>query len=155
MPGNDNQKTETRLVLHSQLAELSRVWPWVDALAAEYAIQEETRFAINLCLEEALSNIIRHGYRGQPNQAITVDFISAETGLTFTIEDNAPHFMLPEPTEQLDSQQPAMPNSIQEFKPWGHGIHLMRRFAGSLAWEPLPNGNRLTIRFIITQLFEK
>ena len=149
MPEKDAHKAEARLALRSQLAELSRVWPWVDALAAEYNLPGETRFAINLCLEEALSNIIRHGYRGHPDHLITIDFASSGTSLTFTIEDRAPHFM---PAESKDAQPAA---SIEEYRPGGLGLQLMRRYAGSLAWEPLPRGNRLTIGFTVGQAPKK
>jgi len=63
-----------RLTLKSQLEDLASVWPWVEALAHRYTISAESLFAIQLCLEEALSNIVRHGYSGQANQPITVEF---------------------------------------------------------------------------------
>jgi serine/threonine-protein kinase RsbW len=131
--------------MKSQLAELARVWPWVDALAAQYNLPEETHFAINLCLEEALANIIRHGYRGQPDHSITIDFTSTGTSVTFVIEDQAPHYA---PAETAESRPLA---SIEEFRPGGLGLYLMRRFAGTLRWEPLPRGNRLTIGFTFAQ----
>jgi anti-sigma regulatory factor (Ser/Thr protein kinase) len=149
MPGKNVHKAEARLTLKSQLAELSRVWPWVDSLAAKYDLSGETHYAINLCLEEALSNIIRHGYRGQPDHAITIDFTSTGTSLTFTIEDQAPHFVPAEPTEA----RPA--TSIEEYLPGGLGVRLMRRFAGTLHWKPLPRGNRLTIGFAAAHPPEK
>jgi anti-sigma regulatory factor (Ser/Thr protein kinase) len=145
MSGKNTHKAATRLTLKSQLAELSRVWPWVDALAAEYDLPEETHFAIDLCLEEALSNIIRHGYRGQPDHDLAIDFTSLGTSVTFVIEDQALHYAPGEPTEA----QPA--NSIEEYRPGGLGVQLMRRFAGTLHWEPLPHGNRLTIGFTTAQ----
>ncbi len=67
----------------------SKRWP------PQYSIPAETQFAIQLCLEEALSNIIRHGYRDQPNQPITVDCATTRRlpqELVFTIEDQAPPF---------------------------------------------------------------
>lgn len=122
---------------------------WVDALAADYAIPKETHFAIDLCLEEALSNIMRHGYSGQPDHPITIDFTSTGTSLTFVIEDLAPHFA---PAEPADSRPAA---SIEEYRSGGLGLQLMRRFAGTLRWEPLPHGNRLTIGFKVAPLPEK
>ena len=73
MPEMPANKTESRLTLRSRLQDLALVWPWVQALALDYAIQPDSQFAINLCLEEALSNVIRHGYAGQADQAITVE----------------------------------------------------------------------------------
>jgi anti-sigma regulatory factor (Ser/Thr protein kinase) len=149
MPGKCVHKAEARLTLKSQPEELSRVRTWVDTLVADYAIPEETHFAINLCLEEALSNIMRHGYCGQPDHPITIDFTSTGTSLTFVIEDQAPHFIPAEPTKA----RPVA--SIEEFRPGGLGLQLMRRFAGTLRWEPLPHGNRLAIGFKVAPPPEK
>lgn len=141
-------KVEARLTLASRLADLSRVWPWVDGLAVEHAIPADTLFAIHLCLEEALSNIIRHGYRGEPNHAIELSFTpNGRHGLTFTIEDNAPHFAQNQLVETRHAAKPANPTNPSDVPPGGHGLTLMRKFAGFLTWEPLPNGNRLIIAF--------
>lgn len=147
MPENDAHKAATRLTLRSQLADLALVWPWVDSLAVEHAIPADTHYAINLCLEEALSNIIRHGYAGQPNHAITIDFTPTEENwLTFAVEDSAPHFT---PAEPEDCEAAVRAASIEDVKPGGQGVPLMRRFAGTLRWEQLPKGNRLTMGFMV------
>ena len=143
---------EARLTLKSQLEDLTLVWPWVEAIAARYSVTADTQFAIQLCLEEALSNIIRHGYQSQPNQAISVEYAPAcvendnAEELVFTVEDHAPPFDPLAPS--ADAPAPA-PVSIQEFPPGGQGIRLMRKFAGRLAWQQLPNGNRLTLAFTL------
>jgi len=108
------QKAEAHLSLKSRLAELTQVRPWVDRLAAEHSIPEATVFAINLCLEEALSNVIRHGYKCETHHSLTVHFSATANGdLIFTIEDNAPVFNACEFTE---SPAPASPD---EIKPGG------------------------------------
>jgi anti-sigma regulatory factor (Ser/Thr protein kinase) len=142
MPDGLTPKAEARLSLNSRLAKLALVRPWVDVLAAEHHIPEEKVFAINLCLEEALSNVIRHGYLGERDHRLTIDFsVDADGELVFTIEDDAPRFNSSEFKER-----PAAA-SADEIKPGGQGIRLMRKFANSLAWEPLPHGNRLTLGF--------
>ncbi len=145
---------EPRLTLKGQLEDLALVLPWVEAIAAHYSLPADTEFAIQLCLEEALSNIIRHGYRGQANQSITITCTveCASSGaenedageLVFTIEDHAPLF---DPLAAF-SDAP-VPASFEEFPPGGQGIRLMRKFASHLAWQQLPNGNRLTLAFAI------
>ena len=150
MPGEDTVMPAPRLTLQSRLDDLALLWPWVEALAAEHAIPADTRFAIHLCLEEALSNIIRHGYRGEPNHAITVDCtVNCEPEgvheLAFLVEDQAPPF---DPLA-LALEEAPIPASIDELRPGGRGIRLLRAFAGSLDYRRLAGGNRLTIRFAI------
>jgi len=135
-------KAGARLTLKSELADLALVRPWVDVLAAENSIPPNIVYAINLCLEEALSNVIRHGYSGQPGRSLTIDFASSAPGaVALTIEDSAPPFQPVEPSA------PAAPVSLEDLQPGGQGLRLLRKFSQALTWEPLPRGNRLTIGF--------
>ena len=132
MRGDVTTMPESRLTLDSRLDDLALFWPWVEALAAEYAIPPATKFAIDLCLEESLSNIIRHGYGGGAGQPIFVDFANSGDGWTFTIEDRSPHF---NPLE-LEDEKPA-PATFDELQAGGRGINLLKQFAGTLttnAW---------------------
>jgi serine/threonine-protein kinase RsbW len=133
---------QDRIVLSSSLSEMRRVVAWVKALASQHEIVESVQFAINLCLEEALSNVIRHGYASQTGRSIAVRFtVSGEGYFVFTIEDDAPPFnpletpVLPE----LDEQG--------ELRIGGNGIRLIRGFADTLEYEPTPTGNRLHFGF--------
>jgi anti-sigma regulatory factor (Ser/Thr protein kinase) len=139
---------EPRLTIQGQLDDLALVRPWVEALAAEYSVPAETRFAIELCLEEALSNVIRHGYSGQSSQSITIECApSGAEELVFTIDDQAPPFDPFTPGREASEPHPA---TLAELEPGGQGIRLMRKFASRVAWEQRPNGNRLTLGFNLT-----
>jgi serine/threonine-protein kinase RsbW len=70
---------EAQLTLRSQMAELALVPPWIESLASEYGISASTQFAMNLCLEEVLSNIIRHGYAGKPDRPIVIRYLPMRT----------------------------------------------------------------------------
>jgi len=141
--------TKSRLTLRSQLSELRLVSSWVETLATEKSISDKMRFAIDLCLEEALSNIIRHGYSGDPGHFIAVEFALIEDGeLTFFVEDDAPPF---NPLGPGAAGQPVSASAIDEGKAGGQGIRLLQRFANKLSYDQLPGGNRLTIGFLIGQ----
>jgi anti-sigma regulatory factor (Ser/Thr protein kinase) len=142
MPANPSSAPASRLTLESQLCDLARVWPWIEKLSAACELPENTQFAVQLCLEEALSNIIRHGYHNRPGQTVTVDCSLGENQeLVLTVEDHAPSF---DPLTAPEAQEP-----IDHLKPGGRGIRLMRKFAGSLNYQRLPAGNRLTLRFTL------
>jgi serine/threonine-protein kinase RsbW len=146
MPGETAARSEPRLTIQSRLSDLALLWPWVDSLAAEQAIPAKTLYAIHLCLEEALSNVIRHGYREQPDQPIAIEFAREADAFVFAIEDQAPPF---DPLADSTAGKLPVPVSIHEFPLGGRGIGLMRQFAGSLAYQRLENGNRLAMRFPI------
>jgi serine/threonine-protein kinase RsbW len=144
MPGETAAQSEPRLTLQSRLEDLALLWPWVESLANDHAVPAGTRFAIHLCLEEALSNVIRHGYNGQPDRPIIVEFSSGPDELAFAVEDRAPAF---DPLAESGNDPGPAPASIAEIPLGGRGIRLMRKFAGSLAYQRLPDGNRLIMRF--------
>ena len=139
-------ETLDRLELDSQLTELSRVAPWVEDLADRYGLPAETRYAINLCLEEALANVVLHGYGSEPGHPITVETSVAGGSVFFSIGDQAPPFAPIDPGARNGSQSPA---NLETMQVGGNGIRLMYRFAGSVSYEPLPRGNRLTLGFPI------
>lgn len=142
MTGNGDHTSGTSLNLQSRISDLARVRPWIECLASKYSIPDRTQFAMNLCLEEVLSNIIRHGYGGQPGQSIAVHFTAEQNGqFVFIVEDEAPPF------DPVGS--PVLPalNSLDEAQIGGQGIRLLRQFAGALEYQRTPGGNRLTIGF--------
>jgi serine/threonine-protein kinase RsbW len=144
MPGETAAKSEPRLTIRSRIEDLALLWPWAESLANEHAVPTDTRFAIHLCLEEALSNVIRHGYNGQPDRPITIEFLSGPDEVVFTVEDRAPAF---DPLAVSAVEETPAPASIAEIPLGGRGIRLIRKFAGSLAYQRLADGNRLTMRF--------
>jgi anti-sigma regulatory factor (Ser/Thr protein kinase) len=129
------------LVLESEIAAMARLPEWVDALALRHGLPDKIRFDARLCLEESISNSIRHGYRETPGHEVRVSYAaSSEPGWTFTVEDDAPYF------NPLD--QPVLPAiSPEHFVVGGQGIRLMRAFSTSLDYEETPTGNRLHIHF--------
>ena len=91
-------------------------------------------------VDEAVTNVIVHGYRGADGW---VD-ISAERsadGIVVTIEDAAPEF------DPLSVAAPDLDVPPERRRPGGMGVHLMRQAADTISHRPRPGGgNILTIR---------
>jgi serine/threonine-protein kinase RsbW len=136
-------KLQDRFELDSQLTELSRVQPWIEALADLHGLGEDARFAIQLCMEEALANVVMHGYGNEPGHPIVIQSWVSNGALFFAIEDKATPFAPGEP----DSRDNVAKPDLETMTPGGNGIRLMRRFAGSLTYEKLSDGNRITMSF--------
>jgi serine/threonine-protein kinase RsbW len=131
-----------QLILGSQLADMERLPGWVEVLGERYGIGEQTKFAIHLCLEEAVSNVIRHGYSNSPGLEVMVNFSEPRKGyFVFAVEDNSPHFN-PLEQEELPKIGPGEPERIG-----GQGIRLIKSFADSLEYEEVEGGNRLRMGF--------
>jgi len=139
MIGNE---TPDQLILASRLSEMERLPPWIDALATKFGIADHARFAIQLCLEEVVSNVIRHGYADQDGHFITIHCAEPQPRyVVFTVDDDAPPF---NPLE-LDPLPAIGEQDLGAFG--GQGIRLLRGFAATLEYEPKAGGNRLHIGF--------
>jgi anti-sigma regulatory factor (Ser/Thr protein kinase) len=150
MQPQDTNKPATRLTLRSQLPELTRVLPWLKEMTAPYSLSSKVQFSIELCLEEALSNVIRHGFNGEPGHTLTLDFAAeGPDQINFIVEDSAPPF---DPIEAEAELKTPVPASLLEIQPGGNGMHLLRKFSDRLDYQRLVYGNRLTIGFSIEML---
>jgi anti-sigma regulatory factor (Ser/Thr protein kinase) len=141
-----NEKPQDLLVLDSSLAEVSRAQSWADIIVGQLGLSDKTLYAIRLCLEEALANVILHGYRNESGHSIAIRHRLSSGMLFFEIEDKAPPFA---PDNVLPATGAPSPRSLERLTPGGNGIQLLRHFAGSLTYEQFPSGNRLTIGFPI------
>lgn len=131
-----------RLTLRSELGDLRLVPAWIEYLASQYAIPANVQYAMNLCLEEVLSNIIRHGYAGKPGHPIVVQHAMAQDGSSLiVIDDEAPAF------NPVTAEETPLGEILDGTRSGGLGLSLMRSFANTLHYERKSSGNRLSIGF--------
>lgn len=136
------QTSEELLILQSELADLALVPPWIERMACAHAIPATTEFAMNLCLEEILSNIIRHGYANEPGHAIAIRFSAiGKAEFQLVVEDQAPPF------NPVTAPISPIEETLEGRREGGLGIRLARNFAGNMKHESLVGGNRLIMRF--------
>lgn len=131
------------LTLHADLAELAQVNAWLATAAARLALPEATIFALDLCLEEAVSNIIRYSLADAPpeQQAVRLTMSREATLLRLVIEDHGPEF------DPLQAPDPQLPTRLEDAAIGGLGIHLMRRFTQSMHYQRHDGINRLSLDF--------
>ena len=142
MTGTGTEHTEERLTLRSRLSEIANVASWTKQLALRHAIPGNVHFAIDLCLEEVISNIILHGYGGAADRSLIVRFTMPREGhFVFVVEDDAPPF------DPLNGPELPPLNPREEMRVGGQGIRLLRRFADTFEYEPMRTGNRLRMSF--------
>jgi anti-sigma regulatory factor (Ser/Thr protein kinase) len=90
---NGGDQTRDQLTLGSLLSNVAQIPPWIESLASSYAIPASAQLSINLCLEEVVSNIIRHGYGSQADRSVVVRFSMPRDGyFVFVVDDDAPRF---------------------------------------------------------------
>jgi anti-sigma regulatory factor (Ser/Thr protein kinase) len=130
-----------RLVLRNDVAELKRLAGWIEGFAGR-GMSPDVSFAVQLCLEEAVANIIMYGAAKDDRLEIAVELERNGGTLVARIEDNGRQF---DPTR---APSPSVATSLEEAKIGDLGIHLMRSFASGMDYERRDGRNRLTLQFV-------
>lgn len=130
------------LDLRNDLSELDRLGAFARALGEAEGLDSDKAFALELCLEEAVANIIMHGGSptGQATQ-ISVSVLSGAPNLTLCLEDDG------HPFDPTSAPVPETPASLEEAPIGGLGIPLIRKLAQGMAYERHAGRNRLILSF--------
>jgi anti-sigma regulatory factor (Ser/Thr protein kinase) len=128
----------SRLDLRNDLAELDRLARWLEQWAGRI-VPPDTSLALQLCLEEAVANIIMHGRSEEDQSEIEVER-DGET-VRARVEDSGRRF---DPTR---FRRPTAPTSLDQARVGDLGIHLMRSFADGMRYERHGQRNRSTFWF--------
>lgn len=129
------------LVLRRDIAEMSRVNRFIADVAQRSGWPATLIFPLQLCLEEAISNVIRHGVMRGGDSEIRVSLGERNDHVVACVEDEGEAF---DPTQFAPPPRPA---SLADIPVGGMGIHLMRKFTARLAYARIGSRNRLVLEF--------
>lgn len=131
-----------RLEILSRPDLLAPVRSTVISLAERFGFDEVECGHLALAVDEALANVIRHAYDGDPDQRIWISIDPIETPnrvFRIIIEDEG---------RQCDLDAIA-PRDLDEIRPGGLGVHLMREVTDQCRYEHRsPRGTTLLIEKI-------
>jgi anti-sigma regulatory factor (Ser/Thr protein kinase) len=146
--------TGWRRVFSGSIADVTAASAWVERIAASLKLPGKLTFAMQVCLEELMSNIARHGKVHSVTTAfptetdannplsISIDIDVLADRIAMTIEDNGRPFDVEKaPAKVID--QP-----LEQVKPGGLGINLIKSFSHNIAYHRTDAGNRVTVDFM-------
>ena len=122
--------------LHTRILSRPELMAPVRAMLCELATRaglNETECGhIALAIDEALTNIIRHGYKNDPDSHIWISVWELQNpkGLRIQMDDLAPHVEL----EQLKSRD------LEDVRPGGLGVHLIHSLMDTVQFSKRPQG---------------
>ena len=124
-----------KLVIPSKLDEIVPVQNAIldEVRAADFS--KQSVFAIQLALDEALANAVRHGNKLDPEKSVTVEFSVDQKQVFIRITDQGPGFKpddLADPTEEENL-----------ILPHGRGVMLMRAYMTDVSFNE--KGNQVTL----------
>jgi serine/threonine-protein kinase RsbW len=117
--------------LKSRIQEITAAKVPILTAAAEAGFDEREQDAINLALEEALANAIRHGNRDDAGKSIFVDYAVSPQDVRVTIRDEGDGF---DPDNLPDPRQPG-----HQRRPSGRGILLLRTYMDEVLYNEKGN----------------
>lgn len=129
---------ELQLVSHPRYLCVARAA--VAAAVEKYGFDRETVGQVMLAVDEAVTNVIRHGYDGAEDQPVWLRLSpttpDGEAGFTIVVEDEG---------RQVDPER-IRGRDLDEVRPGGLGVHIIRKIMDEANYERRPNvGMRLTM----------
>ena len=135
------------------MPEIATAARWIESIAADLDLPARQLFDMQVCLEELMSNIVRHGgvhasstsYLPQTDPinglliSITVNALADR--IILIVEDNGRPFNVAQASAKF------IDRPLEEVRPGGLGIHLIKSFANNLRYRRTEKGNRITIEF--------
>jgi serine/threonine-protein kinase RsbW len=126
------------------LEDLGRLYPWLDDAAAARQVPRPTVQKMHVALEEAVLNVAMHAYGPGAGGEITIRLLASPEAAALVVEDAGPAF---DPTMAAPRPRAA---SLQEARPGGLGLTLLRHYCSDIGYERRDDRNRLTLRFPLT-----
>ena len=107
------------------------------AVYQSLGLNDRQASALKLALDEAVTNAIVHGHRGDRSKLIRVDFVWSPSEITVTVADQGPGFNcseLPNPTR-----------SCNLLKEGGRGLYIISAIMNHVAFNDKGNEIRMTL----------
>ncbi len=137
-------KLRKTLVLSNDTQEVPRLNDFATEVCEAVGLDSIVTMQVKLAIEEAVVNVMKYAYPQGTRGDVTIEAVSNDVRLKFTIIDSGKPFdptVLPE----VDTTLPA-----KERRIGGLGIHIVRQFMDSINYERSGNLNILAIRKNLT-----
>lgn len=148
---------EVNMHLAGEMDQLQIIWQTGETLLEAVPFEDEdpatVRYNVLLSVQEFVTNVYRHGYRGDTRRGLDVRFRSSDRGFEVEIVDDGPAF---DPTAIPD------PIASDETMPeceGGYGIMITRTVMDDLHYERMGERNVVRmfkgVRFPVDASFER
>jgi anti-sigma regulatory factor (Ser/Thr protein kinase) len=127
------------LEIPNRLSELTIVVRWVAAVMEEWSIPERTAYAIDLVVNEAVTNIINYAFPDDGVHQITIALRNADDSIAIRFEDSG------RPFNPLAAPAMEMSPDLEHASIGGRGIHLIKSYSDEQNYTYVSGTNRLRL----------
>ncbi|MCE2503325.1 MAG: ATP-binding protein [Chlorobi bacterium] len=122
----------------NQLSELHKVNETLEQLGKKWGLETPVLMSLNLCVEEALTNVIRYAYTEEAKYQINITFEHGPQEVGIIVEDEGKAF---NPLEEV--MEPDVSAQIENRPIGGLGVFLIRQFMDEVTYQRIGNINQL------------
>ena len=133
-------------VFSNDRAEISRLAGLAESFGQAQQLSDDEVMAINLVLDEVVTNVIDHGFKGlhgKPEIRLTMTLEGDE--LTILVEDNGQAF------DPLQAAAPDLDLPLEDRPVGGLGIHIVRSVMNTVEYDRRGGRNVLTMHKTISR----
>ncbi len=140
---NPNVKDRTiKLVINSSFSNVSLLGVAVRGICSYLSLGEPDKYYTELCVVEAVNNVIKHAYGLESGNSIEVEIFLSDECMVFKVRDTGKfmHFV-----EEGDSCDLKLEN-LQDFPENGLGLFLIRSLMDEAFYERVGTENVFTLK---------
>jgi serine phosphatase RsbU (regulator of sigma subunit)/anti-sigma regulatory factor (Ser/Thr protein kinase) len=127
------------IAIPAQMSYLGQVRDFIEHIGKKYKYEDRLINSFKLVIEEACTNIIRHGYRDIKGGEITLKAIVRRQSLTMVVVDQGISY------DPRQASTPDLEKYIQIGKKGGLGIFMMRKLMDDVQYNITSRGNELRL----------
>ena len=127
------------VTIPAQMPYLRQVRDFIEEIGTRFNFEQKVINSFKLVVDEACTNIIRHGYRDIKNGQIAVRAIVRRLSLTIVLIDNGKSF------DPRQVQDPDLQKYVSIGKKGGLGIFMMRKLMDDIKYNVTHHGNELRL----------
>ena len=133
-----SEQTTVQLSIASEPRSLPVVRSAVERMAELEGFGEAETHGLVLAIDEALANVIKHGYQGRPDQPITITLSAVKAddgrrGIAVTVRDKG---------RQVDPKT-IRSRDLNDVRPGGLGVHIIQMVMDEYDYSCPPDGGML------------
>jgi serine/threonine-protein kinase RsbW len=131
--------SELHFTLRNQRSEIARMFTLLEGFCQSHGISEDDMFNVRLVLDEAVINVIVHGYEDTREHEINVALALDGDLLAIHLDDDGVAY------NPLDAPPPRFDLPIEQRRIGGLGVHIMKTLAKSVEYSRANDRNNLDI----------
>jgi anti-sigma regulatory factor (Ser/Thr protein kinase) len=128
-------KKKRKIIIPAQIKYLSQIRGFIDYIGRSYHYSSKDINSTKLAVEEACTNIMRHGYRDVPDGEITIKIIIRRLSITVILIDQGRSF------DPRQVSKPDLFKYVEMGKMGGLGIMMIRKLMDELHYNVTDTGN--------------